>query len=145
MGVSCSGGYGIPKVSMGPAMPYPSTPCRWATPETALRLSSTPFDCHLPLSTPLAIRLCYAMFPSLVTGVVYGGILLNVSTWCKCFTPFQSLSESRGDIRVAMAIDALAFPFFSLYPYLQSTFFFLSFLNSIICRQERVVNHWPII
>ena len=29
------GGYGLPKVSPGPAMPDPSTPCRWATPEMA--------------------------------------------------------------------------------------------------------------
>jgi hypothetical protein len=29
------GGHGLPKVSPGPAMPYPSMPCRWATPETA--------------------------------------------------------------------------------------------------------------
>jgi hypothetical protein len=32
------GGHGLPKVSPGPAMPYPSTPCGWTTPETALRL-----------------------------------------------------------------------------------------------------------
>jgi hypothetical protein len=31
------GGHGLPKVSPGLAMPYPSTPCRQATPETALR------------------------------------------------------------------------------------------------------------
>jgi hypothetical protein len=31
------GGHGVPKVLIGPAMPYPSTPCRQATPETALR------------------------------------------------------------------------------------------------------------
>jgi hypothetical protein len=30
------GGHGLSKVSPGPAMPYPSTPCRLATPETAL-------------------------------------------------------------------------------------------------------------
>jgi hypothetical protein len=32
------GGHGLPKVSLGPVMPYPSTPCRQTTPETALRL-----------------------------------------------------------------------------------------------------------
>ena len=31
------GGHGLPKVSPGPAMPDPSTPCGRATPETALR------------------------------------------------------------------------------------------------------------
>ena len=30
------GGHGLPKVSPGPALPYPSTPCRRATPERAL-------------------------------------------------------------------------------------------------------------
>jgi hypothetical protein len=30
------GGYGLHKVLPGPAMPYPSTPCGWSTPETAL-------------------------------------------------------------------------------------------------------------
>jgi hypothetical protein len=29
-------GHALPKVSLGPAIPYPSTPCRRATPETAL-------------------------------------------------------------------------------------------------------------
>jgi hypothetical protein len=32
------GGHGLPKVSLGPAMPYPNTPCGLATSETALRL-----------------------------------------------------------------------------------------------------------
>jgi hypothetical protein len=36
------GDHGLPKVSLGPAMPYPSTSCGWATPETALR----PFQPH---------------------------------------------------------------------------------------------------
>jgi hypothetical protein len=27
--------HGLPKVSPGPAMPYPSTPCAWVNPETA--------------------------------------------------------------------------------------------------------------
>jgi hypothetical protein len=31
------GGYGLPKVLLGPAMPYPSALCGWATPETAFR------------------------------------------------------------------------------------------------------------
>jgi hypothetical protein len=31
------GGQGLPKVSLGLAMPYPSMPCRRATPVTALR------------------------------------------------------------------------------------------------------------
>jgi hypothetical protein len=31
------GCHGLPKVSLGPAMSYPSTPCRRATPETTLR------------------------------------------------------------------------------------------------------------
>jgi hypothetical protein len=30
------GSHGLPKVSLGPAMPYPSTPCGRTTPETAL-------------------------------------------------------------------------------------------------------------
>jgi hypothetical protein len=31
------GGHGLPKVLLGPALLDPSTPCGWATPETALR------------------------------------------------------------------------------------------------------------
>jgi hypothetical protein len=31
------GGQGLPKVSLGPAMPNPYTPCGWATPEMAIR------------------------------------------------------------------------------------------------------------
>jgi hypothetical protein len=31
------GGHGLPKVIPGPAMPYPSTPCKRATPETGSR------------------------------------------------------------------------------------------------------------
>jgi hypothetical protein len=31
------GGHGLPKVSPRPAIPYPSTPCGWAIPETAVR------------------------------------------------------------------------------------------------------------
>jgi hypothetical protein len=30
------GDHGLPKVSLGPAMPNPSTPCERATPETTL-------------------------------------------------------------------------------------------------------------
>jgi hypothetical protein len=39
MGVShmARGGHGLPKVLLGPAMPYPSTLCGWATPETAFQ------------------------------------------------------------------------------------------------------------
>jgi hypothetical protein len=62
------GGRGLPEVSLGPAMPNTYTPCRWATPETALcpfqgwpahragglRPSSTPFD--TPRRTPLVLR-----------------------------------------------------------------------------------------
>jgi hypothetical protein len=46
------GGHRLPKVSPGPAMPYPSTPCGRATPQTALRPSSTPLEAlrHTPLS-----------------------------------------------------------------------------------------------
>jgi hypothetical protein len=32
------GGHGLPKVTPGPSMPYPFTPCGWATPKTALQL-----------------------------------------------------------------------------------------------------------
>jgi hypothetical protein len=37
MGISriARGGHGIPKVLLGPTMPYPSTLFGWATPETA--------------------------------------------------------------------------------------------------------------
>jgi hypothetical protein len=59
------GGHGLPKVSCGPAMPNPSTPCGRATSETAswlfqgwpacraggLRPSSTPLD--TPRRTPM--------------------------------------------------------------------------------------------
>jgi hypothetical protein len=37
-GRTAMGGHGIFKVSVGPAMPYPSTPCWRATTETALWL-----------------------------------------------------------------------------------------------------------
>jgi hypothetical protein len=39
MGVShmARGGHGLPKVLLGPAMPYLSTLCGFATPETAFR------------------------------------------------------------------------------------------------------------
>jgi hypothetical protein len=61
------GGQGLPKLSLGPAMPYPSTLCGPATPETALwpfqgrsacragglRPSSTPLD--TPRRTPMTI------------------------------------------------------------------------------------------
>jgi hypothetical protein len=33
------GGHGLPKVSPRPAMAYPSTSCRWATPEMTLQPS----------------------------------------------------------------------------------------------------------
>jgi hypothetical protein len=33
---TATGGHGLPIVSPGPAIPYPSTPCGRATPETAL-------------------------------------------------------------------------------------------------------------
>jgi hypothetical protein len=36
-GRKARGGYGLPKVSLGPTMPNPSTPCGRATPETALQ------------------------------------------------------------------------------------------------------------
>jgi hypothetical protein len=32
------GGHGLPKVSPGPAIPYPSTPCGQTTPKTSLQL-----------------------------------------------------------------------------------------------------------
>jgi hypothetical protein len=35
-GCMARGGHGLPKVSHGPVMPYPSMPCKRATPETAL-------------------------------------------------------------------------------------------------------------
>jgi hypothetical protein len=43
------GGHGLPKISRGPAMPYPSTPCGQTTPG--------PYGRLLPLWTPLAVRL----------------------------------------------------------------------------------------
>jgi hypothetical protein len=36
------GGLGLPKVSPGPAMPYPSMPCGRVTPEKALWLAGGP-------------------------------------------------------------------------------------------------------
>jgi hypothetical protein len=64
-GSMAMGGHGLPKVLPGPAMPYPSTPCRQATPITALwpfqgwpahragrlRPFSTPLD--TPRRTPM--------------------------------------------------------------------------------------------
>jgi hypothetical protein len=35
-GLKSRGGHGLPKVALGPTMPYPSTPCGWAIPETIL-------------------------------------------------------------------------------------------------------------
>jgi hypothetical protein len=69
------GGHGLPKVSPGPAMTYPSIPCG-TTPETALwafqgwtvrraggmRLSSTPLD--TPRNRPLLFPLCCSDFGS---------------------------------------------------------------------------------
>jgi hypothetical protein len=60
------GGHGLPKVLLRPAMPYPSKPCGWATPETAisggpscraggLRLSSTPLE--TPRRRPMVLGL----------------------------------------------------------------------------------------
>jgi hypothetical protein len=55
-------GHGLPKVLLGPAMPYPSTLCSWATPETAAAFETfqgwparrmgglRPF--YIPLDTP---------------------------------------------------------------------------------------------
>jgi hypothetical protein len=60
------GGHELPKVSLGLAMPEPSTRCRRATPETALRfapyaLRLTPYALRL---TPYALRLTpYALRP----------------------------------------------------------------------------------
>jgi hypothetical protein len=45
--------HGLPKVSTGPALPNPFTPCGWATPETALWPSSTPLD--TPRRTSLGV------------------------------------------------------------------------------------------
>jgi hypothetical protein len=64
-GHTARGGHGLPKVSLGPAIPYHSTPCRQATSETTLwpfegspaRRSGglRPFSTHLdtPRRTPL--------------------------------------------------------------------------------------------
>jgi hypothetical protein len=47
MGVWKRGGHGLPKVSLGPAMPTPSTPCGRDTPETAAGwvFYPTPYAC----------------------------------------------------------------------------------------------------
>jgi hypothetical protein len=61
--------HGLTKVSLGPALPYPSMPCRRATPETALwmflgwpahragdlRPSSTPLDTPQHMGLPNSI------------------------------------------------------------------------------------------
>jgi hypothetical protein len=47
------GGHGFPKVSLGPAMPYPSTLCRQATPETTLQpFQGWPAAIFYPLGHP---------------------------------------------------------------------------------------------
>jgi hypothetical protein len=54
------GGHGLPNVSPRPTMPYLYTPCRQATPETALRLfQGVQMACGrlLPFWTPHAVRL----------------------------------------------------------------------------------------
>jgi hypothetical protein len=67
-GRMAKGGHGLPKVSPGSALPYPSMPREWATPETAyrpfqgsparrvggLRPSSFPLDA--PRRTPMQQR-----------------------------------------------------------------------------------------
>jgi hypothetical protein len=66
------GGYGLPKVSPRPAVPYPFMPYGWASPETALRPfeqwpvrrvgvlrpSSTPLDTlrHTPMESVMAYK-----------------------------------------------------------------------------------------
>jgi hypothetical protein len=54
------GGHGLPVVSPGPTMSYPSTPCGRVTPETAIDPSSTPLN--TPHITPMqyAYRLHYS-------------------------------------------------------------------------------------
>jgi hypothetical protein len=47
------GGHGLHKVSGGPAIPYPSTPCKWATPETAQGWPARKASGLQPFSTPL--------------------------------------------------------------------------------------------
>jgi hypothetical protein len=59
------GGHGHPKVSHGPIMTYPSTPCGRATPETTLRpLQGWPARKTgglLPSSIPLDTQSCTPM------------------------------------------------------------------------------------
>jgi hypothetical protein len=82
-----TGGYGLPKVSPGPALSYPSTPCGWATPETALwpflgwpacmagglRLSYTFLDtpCHMPIMKTTIRRMINVYLKQALKGPPY--------------------------------------------------------------------------
>jgi hypothetical protein len=59
-GCVARGGHGPPKVSRGPAIPCPSTPCGRVTPQNGFVAVSgwTACGCLLPVWTPHAIRLC---------------------------------------------------------------------------------------
>jgi hypothetical protein len=51
------GGHGLPKVSLGPAMPYPSTPCGWPTYRAGgLRLTSDFYPFGHPTPYAYAIQ-----------------------------------------------------------------------------------------
>jgi hypothetical protein len=85
------GGHGLPKVSPGPAMLYPSTPCGWVTPYSRFR-GGPPTGwvaCGhlLPPWIPHAVRQCLRVV--IPTGISSGGteslLLLFIDidlTWC---------------------------------------------------------------
>jgi hypothetical protein len=72
------GGHGLPKVSSGLAMSYPSTPCGWATPESSsarraagMRSSFTPLD--TPRCTPM--RLCDSQLHTVTQSLLILGFI----------------------------------------------------------------------
>jgi hypothetical protein len=83
------GGHGLPKVSPGPAMPYPSTPCGWSTTET----TSPPWTPHAP-----RLRVCSGEFHDQgdAKWIVIRGITIRPAGWPPAghIWWFQSLSIS---------------------------------------------------
>jgi hypothetical protein len=76
------GGHGLPKVSFGPAMPYPSTPCGRVTSEAALRLfqgwPAHKVDGLQPSSTSLDTPHCTPMHVMIKDGII---LLFSLTTY----------------------------------------------------------------
>jgi hypothetical protein len=89
------GSHGIPKVSLGPALLDPSTPCGRATPETALQpFQGWPAAVYYPFGHPAP----YAyVFHSLTIGTKkMTEVTLSLRTPCRCILPVKWKSLSGG-------------------------------------------------